>query len=177
MKICVSHLQKAKHLELTGDEPWLAGVYASFKSSNKIKLSGSVTIIPEEFGYAKVSGVFDFSPLVSCSRCDKSIPWPLGTSFTVQYKPWQEDELTKEGEDRGVQELDVYYLDPENNIDLEQLMIDLALSDLPHRLVPRADDSESCRICAADLSESAVYKSGNPEISNPFAALKNLNLS
>lgn len=177
MKISITQLQKPKLVEFSGDETWLEPVYSAFYKGRGGKLQGYVKIVAEDYGYAAASGEFSYTPKLDCSRCDKKIDWPLAGPFSVRYKPMEEDQPVHDGEDLSTSELDVYYLDQDNQIDLEQLMIDLVLSEIPQQVVARSDDGKACKICAADLTSSAVYESVGAEESNPFAVLRNLKLS
>ncbi len=183
MKLKAEDLRQAKSMTITGQEPWLAEIYASFDMSlaeaqGEKAIVGSVTITPQPYGVYAVSGNIRFVPKVSCSRCEDPIPWPIERTFAVRFLevPELPDDAVEDEEDREPAALDDYYLDSEGLIDIEMLLNDFIQTALPMRLVRASEDGKSCLVCKKAIDTREVFSVGNKEDMSPFAALKSLKI-
>jgi uncharacterized metal-binding protein YceD (DUF177 family) len=184
MHIHSSEIAPEKHLIIAGDEAWLDSIYADFAAGGDLKprrLTGELHLFREEGGSVRVSGQLAFTPMISCSRCAKNIPWPLALAVDVRFLPVAEDLGLRE-KNLSRAELEAYYLEG-GLVDIGGLVNDLIQTELPARAVASTDDGKACRICLADLTTEQVFgstelggQSQARETANPFAALKSLKL-
>ena len=176
MKINLEELQKPKTIELNGNEEWLAELYKSFIRCKKEepKLTGTLKISLEGYGYAKVEGDLSYLPKVPCSRCADPITWPINKSFVAKFKP--KDEMADASDVELIaDDLEYYYIE-NNSLDIQQVIIDTVVTTLPSQLVIKSEDGKSCQICGIDLNNDEVYRTRSKEEDSPFAVLKNMKL-
>lgn len=179
MRIHIHDLKPDMNVHIDGTEPWLDRLYADFPAQNdqqsRPRIVGDLTLTLEEAGSVLVTGNLSYTPIVSCSRCDLGISWPLSFRLSVRYLPENVNISSKERTLTSA-DLDAYYLE-DNEIDLEGLINDTVQTALPNRVIATTDDGSACRICEADLTNSQVYgQKDDNDASSPFAALKNLKL-
>lgn len=177
MRVHIFDLKPDLELHIDGGESWLDRVYKDFPTAGaeRPRLHGDMTLTLEEGGTVFVSGKLHFTPLVSCSRCDLGLPWPMNIDVGVRYFP---SGINAQARDRTLtqNELDAYFLE-DDEVDLELLINDLIQTELPSRVLATTDDGSSCRICQVDLTSTQVY--GTPMVPterSPFEALKDLKL-
>jgi uncharacterized metal-binding protein YceD (DUF177 family) len=182
MKLKAEELRSPKTITISGDEPWLHLIYESFDITGAIptdrRITGSLTVIPTNYGLYDVEGEVKFTPTVSCSRCEDMIPWEISRKIKVRYLEQApiEDEEEEVERDLEPSDMDAYYVDAQGMIDLEVVINDFIQTALPTRLVKTAADGKSCLICHKDVSTKAVFKDVVKPEESPFAVLKNLKL-
>lgn len=199
MILDISALKQNKTIDITGNENWLSQIYASFAgisgrdtslpkskgadlvANSALKqaphlITGCVTFVVDNPSYVHITGNIKFEPLLDCSRCSKDIPWPIEETidvFLLREKPQfdEETELTSS-------DLDEYYLEDNQNFNLEIAVNDVLQTAVPIQVVKRGDNGR-CLYCNADLSNpiaitSPASESQDPQ--NPFAKLINVKL-
>jgi uncharacterized metal-binding protein YceD (DUF177 family) len=183
MKLKAEDLRSPKTIPITGDEPWLGLIYESFDIKGAVpperRITGSLTIIPSNYGLYQIEGAVQFTPTVACSRCEDRIPWEISRKIKVRYleqAPLEEDAEEEIERELEPSDMDAYYIDAQGMIDLEIVINDFIQTALPTRLVKTASDGKSCLICHKDVSEKAVFKDEIKPEQSPFAVLKNLKL-
>jgi uncharacterized metal-binding protein YceD (DUF177 family) len=180
MRVHLFDLKPSKQLQILGTEPWLDKIYADFPatepgSKERPHITGTLTLMLEESGSVLVTGHIDFAPVVSCTRCDLGIAWPLHFDLTTRFltDPVNED-ATRERL-LTTAELDAYYLEADE-VDLEQLINDTVQTGIPAHILATTDDGANCRVCLADLTEPQAYGERDTGEASPFAALRGLKL-
>lgn len=177
MRIPLTDLNKPKTLTLKGDEDWLQRLYGDFPLGKDQALTGSLKVDVGTGGEVNVKGQVEFAPMVACSRCEKRIAWPLALAVEARFLPERAPE-TKREVTLTEAELDAYYIEM-GAVDIEQVLTDAVLTELPSQLV-RADESgDECLVCHADLTQPLVFGAGKKveeKAKNPFEALKDLKL-
>jgi uncharacterized metal-binding protein YceD (DUF177 family) len=179
MRLAVAEIIGKVVVDIKGNEPWLDSLYRDFPLPGGVgepaALTGTMQLKVEEAGSVHVTGRLKYAPIVSCSRCDKAIAWPLECNLDVRYLPEQINDLERE-KNLSRSDLDAYFLDGDE-VDLEQLIIDTVEMALPSRFVLADAKGESCRVCAVSVAGERVYgASDEPAATSPFAALKGLKL-
>jgi uncharacterized metal-binding protein YceD (DUF177 family) len=182
MKLKAEDLRSPQTITISGDEPWLRLIYESFDIRGAApaarRITGSLTVTPRNYGLYDIEGEVQFTPTVSCSRCEDMIPWEISRKIKVRYLEQAPlDEAEEEIErDLEPEDMDAYYIDAQGMIDLEVVINDFIQTALPTRLVKTAPDGKSCLICHKDVSSKAVFKDEVKPEQSPFAVLKNLKL-
>ncbi|HYX32083.1 MAG TPA: DUF177 domain-containing protein [Oligoflexus sp.] len=184
MKLKAEELRSPLTVTISGDEPWLGLIYQSFDmkgpAPSERRITGSLKVTPTNYGLYDIEGDVQFTPSVSCSRCEDQIAWPIQRKIKVRYleqTPLDEEEIKEEIErDLEPSDMDAYYIDPQGMIDLEVVVNDFIQTALPTRLVKTSADGKSCLICHKDVSEKTVFKDAVKPEHSPFAVLKNLKL-
>jgi uncharacterized metal-binding protein YceD (DUF177 family) len=192
MRVHLRELTPTKTIVLKGDETWLAGLYGDFPLSNPktAPLTGSLTLDLEESGSVQVTGTLQFGPTVPCSRCEKTLSWPLAIEVDARYLPPTGEALPRD-KTLKASEVESYYLEYQE-VDLEALVNDVVQTSLPTRYVQENEDGTACLPCGADLtvdhlwssesadgpksSERAPAKAAKDGAPNPFEVLKDLKL-
>ena len=176
MKIKLEDLQNPKTVSVTGDEDWLSEIYQSFlkHKGEYAKLTGTLEVSLQGYGYAKVEGTINYEPKVPCSRCADPIIWPINKTFSAKFKP--KDEMAEASEVELIAEdLDYYYIE-NDSIDIQQILLDTVVTSLPSQLVKKCTKNQECQICGISLKDDEVYRTKSKEEESPFAILKNLKL-
>ncbi len=179
MKLKAEDLRGPKTITITGQEDWLDLIYQSFglaKGEGSHLITGQLTVHPSNYGLYEIEGQIQFTPVVSCSRCEDMIPWEISRKIKVRYleaRPVEEDEVER---DLEPSDFDAYYLDDEGYMDLEVVVNDFIQTALPTRLVKVGKDGKSCLICQKDVGTATVFKDEAKPEQSPFAALLNLKL-
>jgi uncharacterized metal-binding protein YceD (DUF177 family) len=182
MKLKAEELRSPKTITISGDEPWLHLIYESFNIEGAAplerRITGSLTVTPSTYGLYQVEGQVQFTPTVSCSRCEDMIPWEISRKIKVRYLEQAplEDEEEELERDLEPSDMDAYYIDAQGMIDLEVVINDFIQTALPTRLVKTAPDGKTCLICHKDVSTKTVYQDEVKPEQSPFAVLKNLKL-
>ena len=148
-------------LVLLGNEEWLKGIYARFRSSSSV-LSGRIKVVPRAAGTVAIEGELSYTPQVVCSRCGDEIAWPLQINFKVCYSRRGRNEFPRSLTLRR-NDLDAYYYD-DGCIDLAELVNEQVQLALPDNTVPVAKDGCSCGYCQADLRDPLVYGEGGVQV-------------
>ncbi|MBM4252388.1 MAG: DUF177 domain-containing protein [Deltaproteobacteria bacterium] len=179
MRLAVAAINGQIEVTIKGNEPWLEALYRDFPlpggTGEAALLSGVLKLRVEEAGSVHVTGHLSYAPIVSCSRCDKAIAWPLACDVDVRYLPEQINDLERE-KNLSRNDLDAYFLDGDE-VDLEQLITDTVELALPSRFVLADAKGERCRVCAVSVADGRVYGAADDTSqSSPFAALKGLKL-
>lgn len=177
MRIPLTDLNRPKILTLKGDEDWLGRLYADFPLGRDRALVGTLTLEAGPGGEVSVRGKVEFAPTVACSRCAKSIPWPLAIDVDARFLPERGPETKREITLTGA-DLDAYYIE-HGAVDVEQLLNDVVQTELPLQLVRANEAGDECLICHADLDRELVYgaqEQAQEKPASPFAALKDLKL-
>lgn len=106
-----------------------------------------------------VTGRFDAQATVNCARCLKPFLYPIGFEFAEYYK-----KQPVEGE----------YPFAGEAIELDRMLEDNVVVNLPTRFLCREDCKGLCSHCGKDLSEGecGCPPAANPD--NPFAGLSRL---
>lgn len=176
MRIKSTELSTEMRITLTGTETWLGALYADFASSEPPStsrlLTGHLDLTKAENGSVNVKGSLSFTPIVSCARCAKDIPWPLAVPVDTVVLPEDHAPLPKDHNLRE-EELESYRLIGDE-VDLELLVNDAVQTALPNQFVAASEDGKSCKICHLDISNPKVFSAGESEQASPFAALRGL---
>lgn len=179
MKIAIKDLRQKQSIVITGEEPWLEGIYSEFpppKGQMKPLVTGNVEIFCEEIegaGY-RVKGEIAYEPFVECSRCgDIKLQWPVSASFDVVFLAPDLKAMAHKEINLSEEELNDYFID-NGQIDLELLINDYIQMGIPQRTLKESEDGESCLTCGVNLDEDRVYGEEKSEDDSPFAALKGL---
>ena len=176
MKININAINPTLIVDITGTEPWLANIYADYFSKNEkdhARLTGKINFQAQESGTFAVTGNLKFVPALPCSRCEKSINWPLDMALDLRYLPELTNSLEKE-KNLTPADLEAYYIDG-GRIDLEVLVYDMVNDAIPLRVQHTKEDDTNCLECGKDLSGEKIWSSKD-EKPSPFAALKGLKL-
>lgn len=176
MKIRVQEIAPTKTVVLHGSESWLQAIAVDLQTSPTpppTLITGEINLRTDAAGFVYGKGLIKHTPILSCHRCDKDIPWPIEAYVDVSWRPAYEShaprELTLTPED-----LDVYFIES-GTIDLEQLVIDTLQCALPDQIPTCSDETGECSVCGAELGSTLVYGEPTDEIRvSPFAVLKNL---
>jgi uncharacterized metal-binding protein YceD (DUF177 family) len=176
MRIHISELDPSLTISLTGEEDWLAPLYAAYPlGGSGARLGAELKLALEEAGSVLVRGRVTYTPSLNCARCDKEIPFPLDLKVDARYLP---EATTSQEKEINLSEadLDAYYLD-NDEVDLLGLLIDTVNLAIPSRLVvTKEDDEDTCGICGLDLSSDQLYGSKPEPEASPFSVLKDLKL-
>ncbi len=106
-----------------------------------------------------VSGRLAAAITVVCSRCLKKILYPVDISFTEHYKERPEDgEYPYTGEE----------------IDLDRMLCDNVVMNLPAKFLCSEDCKGLCGICGQDLNRGVCSCGEEIDESNPFCSLSKL---
>ena len=167
MNVCIDTITNSKTFEFNGSEEWLENFYEAFPTKKENKLTGSVTLTPDEYEHCAVSGTVDFQVEIKCTRCTAPISHTIDNSFSMLFRPAKYDLNANEVE-LSSGELEANYMNEKNEIDLCQLLIDHVNDATP--------DFQHCSKCAKKSFEGPIYKSENDDKLNPFAKLKDLKL-
>lgn len=179
MRLAVAEIIGTRVVEIQGREPWLDALYRDFPlpeaDGTSSLLTATLRLRVEESGSVHVTGRLSYAPVVSCSRCDKTIGWPIDCDLDVRFLPEQANDLERE-KNLSAGDLDAYFLDGDE-VDLEQLITDAVQTALPSRFVLADAKGENCRVCKVSITDERVYGTAEDAGSaSPFAALKGLKL-
>lgn len=178
MRIKSSQITSKTDVQLSGQETWLESIYGDFASPESVdgakQITGQLFLTKADNGSVDVTGHLDYTPVVSCARCDKSIPWPLSINVNATVLP---DEHTPLPRDHNLseEELDSYVM-VGDEVDLEMLVNDAIQTALPSQFLAASEDGKSCKICHIDISSAKVFSAGDTENTSPFAALRGIKL-
>lgn len=178
MRFKVEELRHSVAIEIKGDEPWLSKIYGSFGQKTPgdgPRLTGHLTLTPDNYGAYYLKGDVVYSPFVACGRCEDLIPWEIRRTFAVRFLTPYEDEDGTVEKDLTPEDLDDYYIE-NKEIDLEPVLNDMIQTSLPTRLIKTTADGKACSICLEDVQTPLVYEQQKAEDASPFAVLKNLKL-
>lgn len=106
-----------------------------------------------------VSGQFDAQATVHCARCLKPFLYTIGFEFAEYYKKQPEEgEYEFHGE----------------SIELDRMLEDNVVVNLPTRFLCREDCKGLCSHCGKDLNEGECGCLPEPDKANPFSSLSKL---
>lgn len=165
MKIDIKTIRDSKTVELKGDEDWLKDFYKAFPSKNTYKLTGSLTLRPDDYEHCEVSGTVNYKAIIACTHCTAPIEHEVKAAIKMLYRPSKYDLNANEVE-LSSGELEANYMSENDEIELCQLLIDFMNDQIP--------DFVRCQKCVEDKDKGPIYKSENDEKLNPFAKLKDL---
>jgi uncharacterized metal-binding protein YceD (DUF177 family) len=188
MKVSVKDLKKPLNIKITGDEPWLRDIHASFGpgdgdlrapgvNESDRRIRGHLDLRMDSGGCVKVSGCLTYEPLVACSRCNLAIPVDVSQSVDALFKP-----MSDEPDDRREVTLSEGDLDErfiiDGQVDLEELLNDLIQTSIPTQTVQTVPGSSDCLFCDVDISTPRVFSTEGDEsaagAASPFAKLAGL---
>lgn len=181
MKIKVSDLKRPLTVTVTGEEEWLAQIYQTFpvpQGRETPRLKADVTFTPETASIVDVQANIEYTPYVSCSRCLDPLAWKIERRFDATYRvaptAKEQDEI-----ELSTNDLDEYWIE-NGMIDIEVLINEEVQLAIPSQTILRDEDGNGCPKCRGELGDKPLYQAKSavgdkPE--NPFAVLKNLNLS
>ena len=180
MRVHLFDIKPTKQVQILGTESWLDRIYADFPATEdgrkeRPQISGTLTLQLEESGSVLVTGHIDYAPVVSCTRCDLGIPWPLHFDLSTRFLPDPVNEDSSRERLLTTAELDAYYLESDE-VNLEALINDTVQTGIPAHILATTDDGANCRICLTDLTEPQAYGERDSADLSPFAALKGLKL-
>lgn len=180
MKIAVGNLDHDLTVQVRGDEPWLARIYADFPTDigDQPRITGTLTVLREGEDGALVRGQLSYAPHIACSRCAEPVALPLSLTVEARFLP---ESLNPDLADNWRRErnlsradLDAYYV-VAGEVDLEEVLNDAIQAEIPSAYVPTADDGHSCLVAHDDVTGTRVFgQDRDDEDSSPFAALKKL---
>lgn len=176
MQVRVQEITPTKLVVIKGDEPWLKPIIAAVQESENAAAStitGELHLRSDAAGFVYGKGIIKHTPLLTCGRCDKEVPWEIEAPVDVSWRPAYETHAPREIS-LTAEDLDVYFI--ENGcVDIEQLVLDTLLCALPEQIPVRRNDSDECGICGVSLKGGLVYGDNvDIERESPFAILKNL---
>jgi uncharacterized metal-binding protein YceD (DUF177 family) len=178
VRVPVVSIEGEQVVRITGDEDWLAAIYADFPAPEDAapsRLTGRLTLVRSALDVVDVTGELRFAPMVDCSRCSRSIPWSLDVPVQARFTPPPSDTPARDLR-LSAADLDAYYFD-EGAVDVAGLVNDAVQTSLPLRFVATTPDGKSCRICGVDVSSERVFGQGEEtDEKHPFAVLKGLKL-
>lgn len=178
MRIKSSQITSKTDVQLTGQETWLESIYEDFARQESVdgakQISGQLSLTKGEDGSVCVTGHLDYTPAVSCARCDKGIPWPLSVDVNATVLPNDHTPLPRD-HNLSEEELDSYVMEGDE-VDLEMLVNDAIQTALPSQFLAASEDGKSCKICHIDISSTKVFSAGDTENASPFAALRGMKL-
>lgn len=174
----------ARHYRLDGDDA----------------LWGELKITGLDDDHVAVAGHVGFAPTLACGRCLKEGPLPVTTKVNVSVRLGgtatgpdgavacsadllprptgaERDADSSADADGSDRELDPRYLDiyavEQREFDLLRIALDAVDLAIPEPVSFR-DDSGHCGLCQQTIVDTLVATGGNPDATNPFAALKAL---
>jgi len=182
MLIHVAELQPDRNVLINGSEDWLAPIYADFAADIAAvdpdfkpliapSIHGELRIEKMTDTVIKVTGWISYAPIVPCSRCTKTFPWPLDLDIDVYY---QQRSVTEFGKDVTLRkgELEEYYFDGET-LDILEVINDTIHTALPSTYVRHGEDEDECGDCGVSLTSDRVFGVADSEIADsPFEVLK-----
>lgn len=167
MQIPTKSILNKMDYSLSGTEIWLETLYSTFPtpgSSKKQHLTASLSIIPLDFDRFSLKGHFKYQPYLTCSRCNKSMSFPIDQDFAVTFHQERRIDQNQEG-DWSHSHLDEYFV--ENDlIDIEVFLneqVQLAVPDYPH-----------CSNCPVPNEDRLIYGQGNQLNRSAFSSLQSL---
>ena len=143
-------------------------LYKSFPDNKNEKLSGKVSLKPDEYEHCNVDGEVKFKVHLNCTRCTKPLSHTIDSNFSMLFRPAKYDMGSQEVE-LSSEELEANYMSENDEIDVSQVVLDFINDETP--------DVLHCEKCSNKKIDGPVYKSSNDEKLNPFAKLKDLKLS
>jgi len=178
MKIKIQDLITPMTLTVTGTEGWLSAIYEGFPvpaGTEVPRLKAHLTLTPDGYGRVDVTGLLEYAPLLTCSRCADPVTWPIQQTFRVNYR--SEPVADDREKDLQSHDLDTYYFQ-NDAINIEELINDLIETNIPTQVLRRSADGNSCAVCLTTLHETLVFETSTQdnEQDNPFAVLKKLKL-
>ncbi|MCX6126668.1 MAG: DUF177 domain-containing protein [Proteobacteria bacterium] len=180
MLVRIAEIASKKSIQILGTEAWLGPIAASIanrKTNNGGlgSITGDLNLRADSAGFIYGSGTIRHTPVLTCSRCDLEIPWPIEAKIDVSWRPAFESHAPQELT-LTHQDLDVYFIE-NGSIDIAQLILDTLNFALPSQLPVRRDDTDDCGICGESLASTLVYGEAEQERPlSPFSALKDLKL-
>ena len=177
MRLSVKNLEKNNTITIRGDEAWVLEIAKAIHQGGSATpgvISGEITLRTDSAGFIYGKGTLQHTPILSCSRCAKDIPWPLNCQIDVTWRPPFESSTPREMS-LSAEDLDVYFIE-DGTIDLEELVNDALQCEVPNKIMKFADASENdCGVCGMNLVDELVHgKREDAESRSPFAVLKNL---
>lgn len=176
MKIDVTQLAENLTIEISGNEEWLSKIYSSFphpKNESKPLITGKVLVRVDNPTYIQISGSVDYSPFLECDRCSTPIRWPMSEAIDVillREKPQFEEEADLEED-----ELNEYFMEDGRHFDLEIAINDSLQTARPSRVILEEGHTEC--VSSSEMEDQPFASSKNSDASNPFAALKDMQLN
>jgi len=164
----VTKIDRKQHVEVTGNEPWLAEVYSHFavpKGQTPPKITGWIDVDPLKMGFAEVKGELKYAPFVDCSRCGDKITWQIEAPFEMEYRDHKTQSLDRKEVDLERDELDHYFL-KEGKVDIEELVNEQIELAIPSRTV--------CEACELAGDSDEVYTEQGEAPKSPFSILSSL---
>ena len=176
MRVRVENLDKVTTVNLTGDEPWIAqiaNILHQGEGSATARISGQIELRKDSAGFVYGKGHFSHTPILSCSRCAKDVPWPMDVAVNVTWRPPFEGSTPRELS-LSAEDLDVYFIE-NGELDLEELVNDALQCAVPSRVLKTVEGSDDdCGVCGINLSDDLVAGKHDDSSNSPFAILKNL---
>src|SRR5690606_9270060 len=131
------------------------------------RISGSLTVCnrtqESPTRCFQVTGQLSYAPLVDCSRCGDLIAWPIQIEVNVLFTTVVDQESDEHKMDLTESPLqlddnmETYDL-PENGIiDIEALVNDSLMLEIPQQTIRRSENEQSCLVCGKDIDKSRVY--------------------
>ena len=138
------------------------------RTSSPIELSGYARRKEQNI---VISGTVSGRVEVDCDRCLKKVELPISTSFDVEFAP-QPEALTG-GHELQNEDLNISFLRGDA-IDLDQLVAEQLLLEVPARVLCNEECKGLCPQCGADKNLIQDCGCEGDEIDPRWAALKNL---
>jgi uncharacterized metal-binding protein YceD (DUF177 family) len=177
MKALLRNLRRPLEITISGEEPWLEGIYRYFPTpsgAERPPINSKITIVPVDSlnGYRLV-GTLKYAPFVQCGRCAVRIQWPIAEEFEL----FLAEKPTRTGDsedDLSLSDLSEYFVE-NDEVDLEEILNEQVHLAIPAQTIRRSEDEmDRCLSCGEDLGGEQVYgHAPEDDPTNPFAMLKN----
>ena len=166
MKIKLNKIKEVGKLtvNICGNEEWLTGIYSNLEEGSKLEASVNVltTLIEDRY---KVEGRINIKAPLICRRCSKKVDWNGNIDFSVYFID-EKEEISKE-KDLREEDLDEYYASELGVMDLEVILNDMVLENIPdvldenivHECIDvkdREQDSYSVKMFSVGKSKTAL---------------------
>lgn len=177
MKLSTNDICPRYDLHITGDEPWLARLYADFPVTTgpAPKLTADLHFLAEEGDSIRATGRVRYAPMVGCSRCDHPIPRSIDAPVDVRFYPEGVNEQPRE-KNLSRADLDAYYIQ-DYSLDIEELINDTVQTALPTTILDTNESDGLCKTCQAEVAAGeAIGGQEAAKPTSPFAVLKGLKL-
>lgn len=171
-------LLKIKDLEvkdLPFDQVWNSGEIdfsgSGFTQRGELKATGLASLLPHTGGEIRIKGSVSVELESPCDRCLGSASFPINSPFDLFYKPAESaSEAEETAIDEGEAEIGYYELP---GLELEQVLAEYVLLQLPMQRVCQPDCKGICPICGGNRNETPCTCETHPP-DDRWSSLKSL---
>ena len=169
MEVDLQYIQKAKEIEITGEEPWLSNIFQTIFDKQlhapfTKEFSARVIVHPLEYDVCRVIIKLTYTTDLTCGRCLEPLPWRCQIDKELSYYNMADPLVEQSDVNLTSSDLDRYYLN-EGILNLQDMLNELILLEIPEN--PRHETTTG--------SESEpLYTTEDGDEGNPFAVLAKL---